>query len=146
MQPALPPVAHFGLRLCSGTPTPVMDVREEELQDLYMWVDGIPLSRPKRNIARDFSDGGMCESSAQLTCSHLLYMSPPPPQLFLISLLAMPRPLHHYERRSAAVQCSWQRSSTTFAPAWSSFTTTGLQPPHAPPSTCATVCVPGAAQ
>ena len=38
--------------------TPVMDVREEELQDLYMWVDGIPLSRPKKNIARDFSDGG----------------------------------------------------------------------------------------
>ncbi len=39
-----------------------MDVREEELQDLYMWVDGIPLSRPKKNIARDFSDGGMCDS------------------------------------------------------------------------------------
>eukprot|EP00898_Chlorokybus_atmophyticus_P007847 jgi/Chlat1/8063/Chrsp73S07537 len=34
-----------------------MDVREEELQGLYQWVDEIPLSRPKRNIARDFSDG-----------------------------------------------------------------------------------------
>lgn len=31
---------------------------EAELQELYSWIDGIPLSRPKRNIARDFSDGG----------------------------------------------------------------------------------------
>eukprot|EP00759_Apiculatamorpha_spiralis_P022358 PhF_6_TR26631/c0_g1_i1/m.38538 len=30
---------------------------EAELQALYQWVDEIPLSRPKRNIARDFSDG-----------------------------------------------------------------------------------------
>lgn len=34
-----------------------MDVDESELHDLYLWVDDIPLSRPKRNIARDFSDG-----------------------------------------------------------------------------------------
>ncbi|GBF94311.1 hypothetical protein Rsub_06933 [Raphidocelis subcapitata] len=34
-----------------------MDVSEDELQSLYTWVDEIPLSRPKRNIARDFSDG-----------------------------------------------------------------------------------------
>ena len=30
---------------------------DEELQTLYSWVDEVPLSRPKRNIARDFSDG-----------------------------------------------------------------------------------------
>jgi len=30
---------------------------DEELQRLYAWVDEIPLSRPKRNIARDFADG-----------------------------------------------------------------------------------------
>lgn len=30
---------------------------DDELQKLYAWVDEIPLSRPKRNIARDFSDG-----------------------------------------------------------------------------------------
>eukprot|EP00818_Percolomonas_sp_WS_P002437 CAMPEP_0117450322 /NCGR_PEP_ID=MMETSP0759-20121206/8405_1 /TAXON_ID=63605 /ORGANISM="Percolomonas cosmopolitus, Strain WS" /LENGTH=265 /DNA_ID=CAMNT_0005242833 /DNA_START=331 /DNA_END=1125 /DNA_ORIENTATION=+ len=30
---------------------------EEELQSLYTWVDSIPLSRPKKNIARDFADG-----------------------------------------------------------------------------------------
>ncbi|KAK7090424.1 hypothetical protein V1264_010222 [Littorina saxatilis] len=30
---------------------------EQELEELYTWIDGIPLTRPKRNIARDFSDG-----------------------------------------------------------------------------------------
>ncbi|TPX32423.1 hypothetical protein SmJEL517_g04462 [Synchytrium microbalum] len=30
---------------------------EEELQNLYAWIDTIPLSRPKRNLTRDFSDG-----------------------------------------------------------------------------------------
>ncbi|KAM4807609.1 sperm flagellar protein 1 [Rhinophrynus dorsalis] len=30
---------------------------EETLHELYSWVDKIPLSRPKRNITRDFSDG-----------------------------------------------------------------------------------------
>ena len=29
---------------------------DDELQRLYAWVDEIPLSRPKKNIARDFSD------------------------------------------------------------------------------------------
>ncbi|XP_034959616.1 sperm flagellar protein 1 isoform X2 [Zootoca vivipara] len=33
------------------------ELDEESLNDLYSWVDAIPLSRPKRNIARDFSDG-----------------------------------------------------------------------------------------
>mmetsp|Transcript_82265 Transcript_82265/g.220794 ORF Transcript_82265/g.220794 Transcript_82265/m.220794 type:complete len:269 (-) Transcript_82265:190-996(-) len=27
-----------------------------EVQEIYVWVDQVPLSRPKRNIARDFSD------------------------------------------------------------------------------------------
>eukprot|EP01112_Ceratiomyxa_fruticulosa_P021911 TRINITY_DN786_c0_g3_i1.p1 TRINITY_DN786_c0_g3~~TRINITY_DN786_c0_g3_i1.p1 ORF type:complete len:287 (-),score=82.45 TRINITY_DN786_c0_g3_i1:94-954(-) len=30
---------------------------DENVQQVYSWVDGIPLSRPKRNITRDFSDG-----------------------------------------------------------------------------------------
>ncbi|XP_003476662.1 sperm flagellar protein 1 isoform X2 [Cavia porcellus] len=30
---------------------------EEALHQLYLWVDNIPLSRPKRNLSRDFSDG-----------------------------------------------------------------------------------------
>ena len=33
------------------------DLTEEQLRALYAWIDAIPLSRPKRNIARDFSDG-----------------------------------------------------------------------------------------
>ena len=36
----------------------VPQIDEEEMQIIYNWVDEIPLSRPKRNIARDFSDGG----------------------------------------------------------------------------------------
>lgn len=30
---------------------------EEDIQELYKWIDTIELSRPKRNISRDFSDG-----------------------------------------------------------------------------------------
>ena len=33
------------------------ELDEEEIQLVYNWVDEIPLSRPKRNISRDFSDG-----------------------------------------------------------------------------------------
>ncbi|MBN3274826.1 SPEF1 protein, partial [Polyodon spathula] len=35
------------------------DENQETLQELYAWIDQIPLSRPKRNIARDFGDGVM---------------------------------------------------------------------------------------
>lgn len=33
-------------------------LNETELEMIYNWVDEIPLSRPKRNMARDFSDAG----------------------------------------------------------------------------------------
>lgn len=33
------------------------EITEDDLQAVYNWVDEIPMSRPKRNIARDFSDG-----------------------------------------------------------------------------------------
>ncbi|KAM9330041.1 sperm flagellar protein 1 [Gastrophryne carolinensis] len=33
------------------------ELDDQNLHDLYSWVDAIPLSRPKRNITRDFSDG-----------------------------------------------------------------------------------------
>ena len=36
----------------------VTRISEEEMQEVYNWVDEIPLSRPKKNIARDFSDCG----------------------------------------------------------------------------------------
>ncbi|XP_076436064.1 sperm flagellar protein 1-like [Babylonia areolata] len=32
-------------------------MNEDELEDLYNWIDDIPLSRPKKNMTRDFSDG-----------------------------------------------------------------------------------------
>jgi hypothetical protein len=35
------------------------DINEDQLRAIYAWIDGIPLSRPKRNITRDFSDGVM---------------------------------------------------------------------------------------
>lgn len=31
---------------------------ESILQDVYIWIDQIPLTRAKKNFARDFSDGG----------------------------------------------------------------------------------------
>lgn len=39
---------------------------EGSLRALYRWVDAVPLSRPRRNIARDFSDGGVRGSGAGL--------------------------------------------------------------------------------
>ncbi|XP_050398281.1 sperm flagellar protein 1 [Patella vulgata] len=33
------------------------EFQDNELEELYSWIDGIPLTRPKRNVARDFSDG-----------------------------------------------------------------------------------------
>ena len=35
------------------------ELNDEQLRALYAWIDAIPLSRPKRNIGRDFSDGVM---------------------------------------------------------------------------------------
>lgn len=34
-----------------------LSLDDETLQRLYAWIDEIPLSRPKKNITRDFSDG-----------------------------------------------------------------------------------------
>lgn len=36
---------------------PTDTLSDDDLTRLYTWVDEIKLSRPKRNIARDFSDG-----------------------------------------------------------------------------------------
>ena len=48
-----------------------MVMTEDEMQRLYQWIDEIPLSRPKRNIGRDFSDGGVVFVAAST-----LYASP----------------------------------------------------------------------
>lgn len=31
---------------------------DAELENLYQWIDRVPLTRPKKNLAKDFSDGG----------------------------------------------------------------------------------------
>jgi c-di-GMP-binding flagellar brake protein YcgR len=36
-----------------------MELDEQEIQDLYIWIDTAQYSRPKKNISRDFSDGGI---------------------------------------------------------------------------------------
>ena len=36
----------------------VRSLDEKDLQDLLMWIDRIPISREKRNLSRDLSDGG----------------------------------------------------------------------------------------
>ena len=58
----LPPAALFASRherrlIPTAVAWATMDLTEHELKPLYNWIDQIPLSRPKRNIARDFSDG-----------------------------------------------------------------------------------------
>ncbi|KAH7277039.1 hypothetical protein KP509_39G031300 [Ceratopteris richardii] len=49
-----------------------MDVSNDELPGLYSWVDSIPLSRPKRNIARDFSDGVLAAEVVANYCPKLV--------------------------------------------------------------------------
>ena len=34
-----------------------MRLDEHVLEELYLWIDSLPLSRPKKRIERDFSDG-----------------------------------------------------------------------------------------
>ncbi|BBN11726.1 sperm flagellar protein 1 [Marchantia polymorpha subsp. ruderalis] len=50
----------------------MMDVSPDELPLLYSWIDGIPLSRPKRNIARDFSDAVLVAEVVAHYCPKLV--------------------------------------------------------------------------
>ena len=34
-----------------------MQLNDKVLEDLYQWIDSLPLSRPKKRIERDFADG-----------------------------------------------------------------------------------------
>ena len=45
---------------------------EEDMQIVYNWIDEIPLSRPKRNIARDFSDGVLVAEVVKHYIPHLV--------------------------------------------------------------------------
>ena len=31
---------------------------DANLEEIYTWIEQIPFSKPKKNLARDFSDGG----------------------------------------------------------------------------------------
>ena len=65
----LPPSAHGSTpahQLLAGLQWCVM-LDDEELQRVYQWVDEIPLSRPKRSIARDFADGVLV---AEIVCHY----------------------------------------------------------------------------
>ncbi len=50
----MPPLAQNAVGKLDHAVVPT--ITEEEMQEVYNWVDEIPLSRPKKNIARDFSD------------------------------------------------------------------------------------------
>lgn len=43
-----------------------MELDESLLEDLYIWIDSLPLSRPKKRIERDFSDGNFIEQIKRL--------------------------------------------------------------------------------
>ena len=51
------------------------EISDELLEDLYAWVDHIPLSRPKKDIRRDFADGGECLYFVLYACNHLLVLT-----------------------------------------------------------------------
>ncbi len=48
------------------------ELTDEQLRVIYSWIDAIPLSRPKRNIARDFSDGVMLAELVAAYFPHLV--------------------------------------------------------------------------
>lgn len=48
------------------------DLTDEQLRALYAWIDAIPLSRPKRNITRDFSDGVLLAEVVAAYFPHLV--------------------------------------------------------------------------
>eukprot|EP01041_Mallomonas_annulata_P004998 gene4998-9999_t len=48
------------------------ELSDEQLRSLYAWIDAIPLTRPKRNITRDFSDGVMLAEVCAAYFPHLV--------------------------------------------------------------------------
>ena len=48
------------------------ELTDEQYRAIYAWIDAIPLSRPKRNIARDFSDGVLLAEVVAAYFPHLV--------------------------------------------------------------------------
>ena len=99
-----------------------MDISEEELHTLYTWVDEIPLSRPKRNIARDFSDGVLMAETIKHYFPNLVE-------------------LHNYSPANAVTQkmYNWETLNTRV------FKRLGFSVPRAEAESVAN-CVPGAVE
>jgi hypothetical protein len=55
------------------------DLNDEQYRAIYAWIDAIPLSRPKRNIARDFSDGVLVAEVVAAYFPHLVEIHNYPP-------------------------------------------------------------------
>ena len=55
------------------------ELTDEQYRAIYAWIDAIPLSRPKRNIARDFSDGVMLAEVVAAYFPHLVEIHNYPP-------------------------------------------------------------------
>jgi hypothetical protein len=45
-----------------------VSLTEQELEEVFSWVDAVPTNRPKKNIYRDFSD---CSLIAEIIKFHL---------------------------------------------------------------------------
>uniref|UniRef100_A0A8C4N4F5 Sperm flagellar 1 n=1 Tax=Eptatretus burgeri TaxID=7764 RepID=A0A8C4N4F5_EPTBU len=63
---------------------------ECDLHELFEWIDSVPLSRPKRSLRRDFSDGVLVAELVKYFCPQLVQM-------------------HNYVRANSAQQklCNW---------------------------------------
>ncbi len=48
------------------------ELTDEQYREIYSWIDAVPLSRPKRNIARDFSDGVLLAEVVAAYFPHLV--------------------------------------------------------------------------
>ncbi|CAL8101808.1 unnamed protein product [Orchesella dallaii] len=86
----------------------------QDLEELYSWIDTVPLTRPKKNINRDFSDGGDMSSDCNFQTKRIfmiqyLYKAFIPQHLVSVAELVhfyMPRliELHNYVNASSSAQ------------------------------------------
>jgi hypothetical protein len=74
-------------KMASAPDSVVPPMTDDQLQGVYTWLDSIPLSRPKRNCTRDFSDGGEC-SCARGSCIRFGDVGPP--------AVLLAEVIHHY--------------------------------------------------
>ena len=80
---------------------------DEQLQAIYTWVDEVPLSRAKRNITRDFSDGVLM---AEVLCHYF-------PQVVDIknyrAANSVRQKLYNWQTLNNKVRMGWQGGVTS---------------------------------